>query len=436
MASRYLLILLLCLSSHSHCHSLPNVPSAKFGPSPEPFVLHVDRHFVRDVVDRVRMARLPVEVQGLESATVEGPSLANYTWLREHWIHEYDWSSEEASINRELQQFTTTVQTPKSNYTHEIPLHFVHHKSTRADAIPLLFVHGWPGSFLEVRKIVDRLTNPPNASVPAFHVVAPSIPGFGFSPAPKYAGFGPTEAGHSFDSLMQQLGYAKYVVNGGDFGGIILRFMAASYPENVVSMLSNFWLIKPNSTDLARFAANQTTVDENTYLGIRQVFTQQRSGYRIMQQTAPLTAAYPLTDSPLGFTLWAYAFLAVVVDPSQLQWTADEVITWAMMYIIQGPYGGLRFYREVALQGAFDGLDYGHYPYVSQPVAVSQFPLDAGYDLPLAWARREGNVVQRTVNAVGGHLAAYEVPDLLAENLRAFFGDRALSNTNVFHARS
>lgn len=412
---------------------LPNVPTASFDISPIPFTLHVDRTFVADLADRVRTARAPVAVDGIEPTGAEGPTLANFSSIQDHWVNKYDWCSVETSINRDLNQFTTTVRPLVSNHSLLTPLHFVHHRSPRSDAMPLLFVHGWPGSFLEVRHIIDRLTDPPNASLPAFHVVAPSIPGFGFSPAPTHAGVGPTEVGHAFHALMSQLGYQKYVVNGGDLGSVILRFQAASYPDNVVSMLNNFWLIKPNAADLARRARNQTSPDENTYLQHRDLYINERSGYRLLQQTVPLTAAYPLTDSPLGFALYAYSVMRELLDPtSSFKWTPEEIITWAMMYLIQGPYGGLRFYLEVAKEGAFDGLEYGTYPYVHQPVAISEFPYDLGYGLPLDWAQREGNVVRRTVHTHGGHLPAYEVPDLLAHDMWSFFGDPELSGTKVF----
>lgn len=189
-----------------------------------------------------------------------------------------------------------------------------------------MFLHGWPGSFLEVEHIIDRLTNPHNDSDPAFHVVAPSIPGFGFSPAPEYDGFGPKEAGHAFDALMQQLDYSKYVIQGGDFGGIILRFQAALYPHSVVSVLDNFWLIPPSKEDLARFAAGNTTADETAYLGRVTAYVDEGSGYRLIQQTQPLTMAYTLTGNPLGFAMWIYALMKVVIDTRVENFSPEEII--------------------------------------------------------------------------------------------------------------
>ncbi|CRG88926.1 Epoxide hydrolase 1 [Talaromyces islandicus] len=419
------LITLTLLSGVVRSASLPNVPGAVFGPSPSPFELEVGPGFIANVYDRVLHARAPIPIDGLSPADTDGPELSDFNKVRDFWLHEYDWNRTQQSINEKFKQFTTTVESPQSNYSHPVPLHFVHHQSPRTDAFPLLFIHGWPGSFLEVEHIIDRLTNPPNSSLPAFHVVAPSIPGFGFSPAPQYAGYGPLEAAHSFNSLMAQLNYTKYLINGGDFGGVILRYQANAYPENVVSALSNFWVTRPNATDYARFAANTTTPDETRYLSAMNSFVTESSGYRFVQQTQPLSLAYSLADSPLGFALWIWALIRHSLDPTTAvgsSFSAQEIITWSMMYTIQGPYGGLRFYKENRREGSFEGFGFGTLPYVSQPVAISEFPHDILFDLPLDWAQRDGNVQARYVHTHGGHFAAYEVPELLAQDLWTWFG--------------
>lgn len=281
-------------------------------------------------------------------------------------------------------------------------------------------------------KIIDQLTHPPNASVPAFHVVAPSLPGFGFSPAPQRAGFGPVEAAQAFDALMLKLQYPKYVIQGGDFGGVILRYQTSMYPDHVVSALSNFWIVQPGDEDLRRLAQGQSSDDEVAYIHLIETYNNGGSGYRILQQTEPLTIAYATTDSPLGNALWNYALMKRSTDPGALQWSASEIITWSMMYYIQGPYAGMRMYKEVVTDGALIGLDFGNPPPVTRPVAISQFPYDIGYRLPLHWAQRGGNVVQRTLHQQGGHFAAYEVPALLLNDIWAWFGDKANSKTDVF----
>ncbi|CAM1510877.1 Fc.00g083900.m01.CDS01 [Cosmosporella sp. VM-42] len=424
-----LLIVTLCniLYATADTFSLPNV-DATFRNSPKSFDIHVDRDFIEDTRQRVARTRAPVFM----GATGEGPSPENFTNVRDYWVDEYDWNMTEVSINKKLEQFTTIVEPIIENDTYSVPLHFVHHRSPRDDAIPLLFIHGWPGSFLEVSNIINDLTNPPDGSVPAFHVVAPSIPGFGFSPAPQRPGFGPAETSHAFNALMRQLGYKKYVIQGGDFGGVILRFQAHLFPKNVVSALSNFWIIQPGEADIRRLEEGIATPDEVTYIKVLETYINHASGYRVMQETQPLTAAFAMSDSPLGNAMWIYALMAEVVDPAIKVWTPEEIITWSMMYYIQGPYGGMRFYKEVGNDGALEGLDFGSLPLVEVPVAISQFPYDITYRMPLDWARRGGNVIKRNVHNHGGHFAAYEVPDLLLQDIWEWFGDREVSGTKAF----
>ena len=331
-----------------------------------------------------------------------------------------------------FKQFTTVVEPGVGNSTGSVPLHFVHHRSPRDDAIPLLFIHGWPGSFLEVGRVIDQLTNPPNTSVPAFHVVAPSIPGFGFSPIPQHTSFGPAAAADAFNALMLQLGYEKYVIQGGDFGGVILRYQAHQFPDNVVSVLSNFWIIQPSNYDISKIAEGSATDDEVAYVKILQNYINHASGYRHIQQTQPLTLAYGMSDSPLGNALWMYALMSAVIDPAITSWTPEEIITWSMMYYIQGPYGGMHFYKEVLNDGALAGPEFGVLPIVTQPVSISQFPFDLTYRMPLSWAKQGGNVLRRTVHDRGGHFAAYEVPELLLDDIWSWFGDKSTSKTNAF----
>lgn len=403
-----------------------------FGKSPAPFRIDVESEVIHDIRQRVANAKAPV---ALLDQPDDGPSVQNFTAIQNFWVHHYDWLSVQRSINHRFRQFTTTVQNENSNFTEPVPLHFVHHVSPRPDAIPMLFIHGWPGSFLEVGPIIDLLTNPPNDTLPAFHVVAPSIPGFGFSPAPTRQGFGPAAAGHAFHSLMVQLKYEKYVINAGDLGAFILRYQAASYPSNVVSTICNFWVIEPNATDWARFASGQTTDDESYYMQSIHTYETQLSGYRFTYQSLPLSIAYAMTDSPLGFAMWIYNLMDRAIDHSLHTWSFEEIITWALMYLIQGPYGGFRFYKESAADGALAEFGFGTMPFVKQPTAISLFPFDIWYRLPLDWAQRQGNVKARYLHDRGGHFAAYEVPELFASDIWAFFGNVSLSGTGVFQPR-
>ncbi|KAH8897680.1 alpha/beta-hydrolase [Thozetella sp. PMI_491] len=415
----------LCAATESFL--IPNV-NATFSKTPTPFKIYVDRSFIEDTRQRVAHARAPVFL----NATGDGPGAVDFNNIRNFWTNEYSWDAVEASINAKLNQFTAIVEPVIHNASYSVPLHYVHHRSPREDAIPLMFIHGWPGSFLEVSNIISNLTDPPNESLPAFHVVAPSIPGFGFSPAPQHSGFGPVETSHAFNELMRQLGYSKYVLQGGDFGGVILRYQAHLFPNQVVSALSNFWIMQPGEDDIRLLAEGQATPDEVAYINILETYINQASGYRLMQSTEPLTVAYGMTDSPLGNAMWIYSLMAKVVDPAIKVWTPEEVITWSMMYYIQGPYGGMRFYKEVQGEGGLAVLSFGTLPLVEIPVAISQFPYDITYRMPLEWAQRGGNVLRRSVNNHGGHFAAYEVPDLLLNDIWLWFGDREVSGTKSF----
>lgn len=221
----------------------------------------------------------------------------------------------------------------------------MHHLSNRSDAIPLLFLHGWPGSFIEVGPLLPYLLSPPNNSLPAFHVIAPSVPGFGFSPAPTKPGFGYIEAAHTFDALMQQLGYHQYVMQAGDLGGIVMRYQARLYPESVVSGLNNFWVVSPDETDISRYHANDASEDEVAIIERLEWFITHKWGYGQIQQTQPLRLAYGLTDSPIGLAMWIYHGLWPAVW-DRARFTLDEIITWTMMHWIQGPYGAMSIYKQ------------------------------------------------------------------------------------------
>lgn len=212
----------------------------------------------------------------------------------------------------------------------------------------------------------------------------------------------------------------------------ILRHQAASYPDNVVSVLSNLWSVKPTDEEWARWAANETSPAETTYLNILNTYLIDNSGYRHIQQTQPLTLAYLANDSPLGFALWIYALMRGIIDPRTSSWTPDEIITWSLMYIIQGPYGGFRIYKEMYREGEFQGNGLGVSPFVTQPVGVTQNPYDVAFGLPLDWARRQGNVQAIYQHEFGGHFAAYKDTEGLLQDVYRWFGDRELSGTAVF----
>ena len=348
-----------------------------FPSTPTAWNISINKKFIAITKLKVALTRYHVDID-LPPWT-EGPPRSNITEFRDYWLNKYDWYAVEKQLNEKYKQFVTSVSLPDSNYTDPVALHFVHHRSSHANAIPLLFMHGTPGSFMEVGALLQPLTDPPPGQ-PAFHVVAPSMPGYGFSPAPKIPGMDPTHAAATMNELMKQLGYDKYVIQAGDWGGIVLRYIGGLHSENVVSALANFFIVAPNATDEARLAANQTTPDETTYMkGIKKYG--ENSGYRLLMSETPLQVVIGMTDSPLGNLAFVWTTMKSLSDPNYI-WTLEEIITWSMMYWIPGPYASMRHYREMAIHGVFAGTTLGNvYPFVPVPVGVTEWPGDFWYDL-------------------------------------------------------
>ncbi|KAH8886251.1 alpha/beta-hydrolase [Thozetella sp. PMI_491] len=402
---------------------------AEYPSTPQPFKLHVHEDFVEQTRLKASLTRLTPGIN-LPDFT-DGIPVQNVSDIAKFWATQYDWRKVEDNINSKLQQFTTTVDAGE-NFTDPIPLHFIHHRSSRSDAIPLLFIHGWPSSSHEVINIIDILTNPPNSSLPAFHVVAPDIPGFGFSPVPRNLGLGLRETGQAFQDLMKQLGYDKYVGQGGDFGAHTLRYMAADFPDSVVSILLNMFIVFPNATDYERYNNNQTTPDETAQLSLLQ-----GSSFDLIQAqwgievNAPLNLAISVGDSPVGWVAWQYLGLRLLT--SGYSWGVEDLITWSMLNYIQGPYGGFRMYHEAVREGTLSG----DFPYVTRPVGVLNYFGDATYNQPLEWSQRQGNItyqIQKSPDIPGGHVPVFINPDEMARDCWTFFGNASLSGVDTFNS--
>lgn len=223
---------------------------------PIPYQLHISDDLLNLTKQKLQLARFPDEQTDVgDDDWSQGAKVKVVKRLAEYWSHGYDWRAQEvnhrglrdsiqllttykARINAEFNQFKVKIDIP--GYGPQV-LHYAHQTSPRSDVIPLLFVQGWPGSFLEARKIIEPLTNPPDATQ-AFHVIVPSIPGFGPGDAPEKSGFGPKLTAHGFTKLMVDvLGYKRFVTQGGDWGSMITRSMALMYPQNVRACHHNFF---------------------------------------------------------------------------------------------------------------------------------------------------------------------------------------------------
>lgn len=258
-------------------------------------------------------------------------------------------------------------------------IHFTYTKSQRAVAVPLLFVHGWPGSFIEAEKIVTPLTQPENPKDIAFDVVAPSIPGFGFSPAPGKSGVGPVIVARAFKQLMVDvLGYGLFATQGGDFGAFITRSIAIQFPHVIrCQHLNMFPAPPPRLTTSPRaylrwcLSGYMYSNFEQEALRRRNMFETDQSGYLEEQRTRPQTLGFALGDSPVGLLAWFVEKFHEWGDLTEV-FTKDTIITLVMMHWIQGVTPGLRFYREAFDAGRHEAEE-TFKAYVSCPTGVSMY---------------------------------------------------------------
>lgn len=381
-------------------------------PDIQPFTIHVPDSALEDLANRLALTRLPDQ---LDNTSWEyGTDLAYLTELITYWREEFDWRKQETELNQ-FEQFTTEVD--------GLTTHFIHQRSSNSDAIPLLLVHGWPGSISEFTKIIGPLTNPQEHgfdSLDSFHVVAPSLPGFGFSGIPSQSGYSPEKMAHVFADLMAQLGYEKYAIAGGDWGAIINRHMANTFPERLIALHSNMLLASPptdSSQDSAVSEAESTLRDD------RLAYMRNEVGYQQIQGTKPQSLGYGLNDSPAGLAAWIVEKFHGWTDLPQGadgnlndRLSMDEILTNISIYWhTQTITSSTRIYYENRRAPRLKEMDY-----IDVPTGVAIFPADI-YITPKTWAEASYDIRHWTVMSKGGHFAALEEPQLYLEDLQKFF---------------
>ncbi|OBZ72742.1 putative epoxide hydrolase [Grifola frondosa] len=383
-------------------------------PVEHPFKLSVLQTDIDNLHKKLDIARLPDELD--DAGWEYGVPLADVTRLLAHWKDGFDWRKAEAEIN-ELPQFTRDIDVDGFG---TLNIHYVHQQSAAQNAIPLLFIHGWPGHFLEVRKLLPLLTHA-SPDHPSFHVVAPSLPNFGFSEGPSKKGFSLTQ--YVLNQLMLALGYKEYVVQGGDWGSLLARMLAATHGyESVKAWHTNFPNVHHPPSLLQhprQFFANLImpySRSERAGLERTKWITTKGRGYFHEQATMPQTLGYALADSPVALLAWIYEKLVTWTDG--YPWDDDEVLTWVSVYWFSraGPAASLRIYFEAAATDQF-----GNVPWSAVPCGLSFFPRELVVP-PRTWARTIGNVVYESAHLSGGHFAAHEKPAELAGDVRAMFG--------------
>jgi pimeloyl-ACP methyl ester carboxylesterase len=380
--------------------------------SVRPFTIRIPEAALKDLKARLTTARLPEPLQG--DGWTHGTDIAYLRQLVAYWRDKFDWRAQERRLNQ-LEQFTTTID--------GLTMHFFHRKSKHANAMPLLITHGWPGSFVEFTKIIGPLTDPEaygGTAADAFHVVMPSIPGFAFSQAPKEAGYDPARIAALEAKLMARLGYTRYGVQGGDWGSIISTQIALLDASRVTGLHINMCFgAAPAGTDPNAGLSDK----ERERVRARQVFQNEETGYQQIQGTKPQTLGVALNDSPSGLAAWIVEKFKTWCDcdgnPENI-FTKDELLTNISLYwFTQTAASSARIYYES--RHAAPNPNAGRR--IEVPTACADFPKEIIWS-PRKWLEGRYNIVRWTEMPKGGHFAAFEQPQLLVDDVRAFFRDR------------
>jgi pimeloyl-ACP methyl ester carboxylesterase len=370
-----------------------------------PFQIHVAEEVLIDLRERLARTRWPDELP--EAEWDYGTHLAYLQQLVSYWYEGYDWRAQECLLNT-FPQCTTEID--------GIHLHYLHVKGKGPHPIPLLILHGWPGSFFEMYKIIGPLSDPASYGgdpVDAFDVVVPSLPGYAFSGPTKVRGVTVTRIAEVFAVLMHDLGYQRFAAQGGDWGLYITGTLGRIYSDRIIGIHLN---MQPARSVLSQQTTNEA---EKSWREQRSQLLRDESGYSHMHETRPQTLAYGLNDSPVGLAGWMVEKFRAWSDchgEIESVFTKDELLTNIMLYwVTQTINSSTRLYYETAHQGY---ASYARRVEVPTGVAVFQDELPVP---PRSLAERLYNIQRWSQMQAGGHFAALEQPQALVEDIRAFF---------------
>jgi epoxide hydrolase len=369
------------------------------------FVLDIPDSVLADLQRRLDLARWP------EQETVpdwsQGAPLAKVQALCEYWRTGYDWRRCEAMLNG-FGQFTTEIDGLK--------IHFLHIRSPEPDALPLLMTHGWPGSVIEFHKVIGPLTDPVahgGNAADAFHLILPSLPGYGFSGKPARTGQGVQWTAHAWTELMRRLGYDRYVAQGGDWGATVATAIGAIAPPECLAIHLNMPIAFPDMQGMADW-----TPEEAASAAATAKFLDVESGYSTQQRTRPQTLGYGLADSPVGQAAWIYEKFFAWTDcdgePESVL-TQDQMLDNIMLYwLTNSGASSARLYWESMLT-SFDPAP------VEMPTGISLFPKEV-IRPSRRWAEKTyKNVIYWNEPERGGHFAAFEQPEIFTSEIRNCF---------------
>ncbi len=388
------------------------------------------RPFHVDIPDEAleNLRRRIAATQWPEKETVadesQGVQLGTMQRLARYWATDYDWRKAESALNA-LPQFITEID--------GLDIHFIHVRSRHDDALPLIINHGWPGSIIEQLKLIDRLVDPTahgGSASDAFHVVIPSMPGYGFSGKPTSTGWGPERMGRAWAELMSRLGYDRYVAQGGDWGAFVVDQMGLQAPAGLLAIHTNMPGIVPAEVDKASLAGDPAPAGLSAEEGRayeQLIRTYKQVEYAVMMAARPQTL-YGIADSPVGLAAWlldhndadgqpAAAVVAALdrTESATGELTRDEILDNITLYWLTNTgVSSSRLYWEYK-GGFFNAKG------VTIPVAVTVFPGEQ-YEAPRSWTEQAypGLIYFNKVDK-GGHFAAWEQPQLFTEELRAAF---------------
>lgn len=379
-----------------------------------PFLVNVPEADLVDLRKRVLATRWPAKETVDDQS--QGVQLTKLKELVHYWGTDYDWRKVEKKLNA-LPMFVTKID--------GLNIQFIHVRSKHSNALPVIITHGWPGSILELLKVIDPLTNPTahgGSADDAFDVVIPSMPGYGFSDQPTETGWNADRIGLAWDVLMKRLGYKRYVSQGGDWGSVVSDKMARQAPEGLLGIHVNMPATVP--ADVAKAMSDGdptptglTDVEKAAYESLSTFFSK-NGAYGVMMTTRPQTVGYGLSDSPVGLAAWMYDKFAQWTysggDPEK-SLTKDEMLDDITLYwLTNSAISSAQLYWENNANN-FNAVD------ISIPAAVTVFPGEI-YRAPRSWAEKSYhkliyfNEVDR-----GGHFAAWEEPELFSAELRAAF---------------
>ena len=374
----------------------------------QPYEVHVSDDVLDDLRDRLSRTRWPDELEDVDWDY--GSSLAYVRELCDYWQDGFDWRAQEAQIN-EFDHFRADVD--------GLGIHYIHAKGQGPDPIPLVITHGWPSTFVEMLKIIPLLSDPASHggdAADSFDVIAPSMPGYGFSDRPTQRGMSPIRIAELWHTLMTDgLGYDRFVAQGGDWGAQITTTLGLNFPQTVsgihLTMASGGSPIPPE---------DELSDAEKEFLAHRDWWQQAEGAYGHQHRTKPQTLSYGLNDSPAGLAAWIVEKWRTWSDCNgdvESRFSKDELLTHLTVYwATQTISSSVRLYYESGKAPSQLTSDNR----VTVPTAFAKFPVEISYP-PREWVERFYNLARYTEMPSGGHFAAAEEPQLLAEDIRAAF---------------